>query len=45
MGLAPQLQPLGPTSNPDHRVTDATENRAPVSLQNRGFKRLVNDPG
>jgi hypothetical protein len=41
----PQIKPFGPTSNPDRRVTDATENRAPVPPRNQGFKRLVNDPG
>ena len=26
----PQNKPLGATSNPDHRVSDATENDAPT---------------
>jgi len=41
----PQLRPFGATSNPDRRVTDATENRAPEPSQKASFTHLVNDPG
>jgi len=43
--VSPQIEPFGPTSKPYRRVTDATENRAPASLQKAGFTRLMNDPG
>jgi hypothetical protein len=36
---------LGATSNPDHRVPDATEIRAATTLRNPGFKRLMNEAG
>ena len=45
MGLSPQIDPPGPTSNFHHCVTDAAENRTPVPLRNRGFQPLVNDSG
>jgi hypothetical protein len=41
----PEAKPFGATSNPDHRVTDATQNYAPASSSNRYFVLLVNDPG
>lgn len=41
----PQIEPFGATSNPDCRVTDATENCVADALRHRGFKPLLNEPG
>jgi hypothetical protein len=41
----PQIKPSGSSSNPDRRVTDATENRAVDALRNCGFKPPVNEAG
>jgi hypothetical protein len=42
---APRNKPLGATSNPDHRVTDATKNYARAPLHSCNFGIPVNDPG
>jgi len=41
----PQIEPFGSTSNPNRRVTDATENRGHEALRHPGFKPLMNEAG
>jgi hypothetical protein len=41
----PQIEPFGSTSNPDRRVTDATENRAADVPRDDGFKAPMNEAG
>jgi Transposase DDE domain group 1 len=41
----PQIEPSGPTSNPQRRVIAATENRAAGALRDCGFKPPMNEAG
>ena len=43
--VMPQHKPFGATSNPDHRVSDATKNRARSPPSQRNRQPLMNDPG
>jgi hypothetical protein len=41
----PQHKPFGATSNPNHRVIDATEYRVLISGGTRPNRTPLNDPG
>ncbi len=41
----PAYKPFGATSNPDHRVPDATSPRASAPARPRAVRIKVNDPG
>lgn len=41
----PHTKPFGATSNPDRRVTDATQNHASAPPPDRNFGGLMNDSG